>query len=74
VKPVHYIILLNDGVPIPQLQQLTYTFCHLYPNWTNSIKLPFTTQAAHKMAYLLGELKIDNPKIHAHLQRSYFYL
>jgi len=74
VKPVHYIILRNDDLPVPQLQQLTYMFCHLYPNWTNSIKLPFTTQAAHKMAYLVGELKIEKPKIHAHLQHSYFYL
>jgi len=75
VKPVHYVVLHNDDVPIGQLQQLTYTFCHLYPNWTNSIKLPFQTQAAHKMAYLLGDLKeLDSPSIHQNLYRSYFYL
>jgi len=75
VKPVHYVILHNDELPLQQLQQLTYTFCHLYPNWTNSIKLPFQTQAAHKMAYLLGDLKeLDSPKIHENLYRSYFYL
>jgi len=74
VKPVHYIIISNDGLPMDQLQQLTYAFCHLYPNWTNSIKLPFVTQAAHKMAYLIGDLKIDNPNLHQNLYRSYFYL
>jgi len=74
VKPVHYIVVQNDGIPIRELQQFTYTFCHLYPNWTNSIKLPFPTQAAHKMAYLLGDLKIEKPELHKNLFKSYFYL
>jgi len=74
VKPVHYVILQNDSLPLPELQQLTYTFCHMYPNWTNSIKLPFQTQAAHKMAYLVGELQLDVPSVHQNLFRSYFYL
>jgi len=74
VKPVHYIVLVNDGLPLRELQQLTYTFCHLYPNWTNSIKLPFPTQAAHKMAYLVGDLKIDKPHLNPNLYTSYFYL
>lgn len=74
VKPVNYIIVRNDGLPIKELQQLTYCFCHLYPNWTNSIKLPFPTQAAHKLAYLVGDLKIDKPVLHAHLHQSLFYL
>jgi len=58
VKPVHYVVLHNDDVPLGQLQQLTYTFCHLYPNWTNSIKLPFQTQAAHK--YLTNTITIKS--------------
>jgi hypothetical protein len=74
VKPVHYILVRNDGLPIQELQQLTYCLCHLYPNWTNSIKLPFPTQAAHKLAYLVGDLKIDKPVLHAQLNRSLFYL
>jgi len=74
VKPVHYVIIKNDGVPIKELQQLTYCFCHLYPNWTNSIKLPFPTQAAHKLAYLLGDLKLDKPVLHQNLFKSLFYL
>jgi len=74
VKPVHYAIIKNDGIPIRELQQLTYCFCHLYPNWTNSIKLPFPTQAAHKLAYLLGDLKIDKPVLNSNLFRTLFYL
>uniref|UniRef100_A0A6B2KY93 Piwi domain-containing protein n=1 Tax=Arcella intermedia TaxID=1963864 RepID=A0A6B2KY93_9EUKA len=74
VKPVHYIVIHNDDMPLNEFQQLTYNFCHLYPNWTNSIKLPFVTQAAHKMAYLLGDLKLENPSLHQNLYTSYFYL
>jgi len=74
VKPVHYIIIKNDDIPIKELQQLTYCLCHLYPNWTNSIKLPFPTQAAHKLAYLLGDLKIEKPVLHSKLFHSLFYL
>jgi len=74
VKPVHYAIIKNDGLPVRELQQLTFCLCHLYPNWTNSIKLPFPTQAAHKLAYLLGDLKIDKPVLHNNLFRSLFYL
>uniref|UniRef100_A0A6B2KXT7 Piwi domain-containing protein n=1 Tax=Arcella intermedia TaxID=1963864 RepID=A0A6B2KXT7_9EUKA len=74
VKPVHYIVIHNDNIPLNEFQQLTYNFCHLYPNWTNSIKLPFVTQAAHKMAYLLGDLKLENPTLHQNLYTSYFYL
>jgi len=73
-KPVQYIILQNDGIPLKELQQLTFTACHLYPNWTASIKLPFPTQAAHKMAYLLGEIKVAEPQIHPNLHKTYFYL
>jgi len=35
VKPVHYIILHNDNaMPMKDLQNLTFTMCHVYPNWT----------------------------------------
>jgi len=74
VRPVQYIVVHNDGIPIADAQQITFTCCHLYPNWSNSIKLPFTTQAAHKLAYLLGEIKMENPEIHQNLRRGYPYL
>jgi len=75
VKPVHYIIVHDDGFcSMDELQQITYTMCFLYPNWTDAIKIPFVTQAAHKLAYLLGDLEIDTPQIHQNLNRTYFYL
>jgi len=75
VKPVHYILIHDDGLcTMDELQQITYTMCFLYPNWTDAIKIPFVTQAAHKMAYLLGDLDIEEPQIHQNLNRTYFYL
>jgi len=76
VKPVRYIVLNHDEskVPLQHLQQLTYAMCHLYPNWTDSIKLPIVTQCAHKMAYLLGELNEKDPKVADTLFNTYFYL
>jgi len=75
VKPVHYIIMHNDNtLPLDQLQALTYTMCHVYPNWTDSIKLPFPTQLAHKLAFLMGESQITKPEIHRDLFKTYFYL
>jgi len=75
VKPVHYIIMHNDNfVPLKELQALTYAMCHVYPNWTDSIKLPFPTQLAHKLAFLMGESQITKPEIHKDLFKTYFYL
>jgi len=75
VKPVHYAILHNDNaIPMQQLQQLTFTMCHCYPNWTDSIKLPFPTQLAHKLAFQMGETLIAKPVIHQDLHKTYFYL
>jgi len=75
VKPVHYVMIHDDQYcTTRELQQITYTMCHLYPNWTDAIKIPFVTQAAHKMAYMLGDLDIEDPEIHQNLTRTYFYL
>jgi len=75
VKPVHYIIMHNDNaIPMKEFQALTFTMCHVYPNWTDSIKLPFPTQLAHKLAFQTGECQIQKPEIHADLFKTYFYL
>jgi len=75
VKPVHYVILYYDRViSLEQLQTLTFTMCHCYPNWTDAIKLPFPTQLAHKLAYQMGESAIQKPTIHQDLYQTYFYL
>jgi aubergine-like protein len=54
VKPTRYLLLQNDNradqkLPLADIQNLTFTTCYLYPNWTDSIKLPAPTQLAHKV-------------------------
>jgi len=72
-KPIHYCIIKGSNViPIAQFQYLTFVMCHLYPNWASSIRVPFVTQAAHKLAYLLGDLSV--PEINKKLASSFFYL
>jgi len=76
VKPVNYVLLENttETVSLHDLQHFTYIMCHMYPNWTSSIKLPFPTQMAHKIAYTLGECKIENPVINEKLKNTLFFL
>lgn len=75
VKPVRYVVIEDDKkIPRPDLQQVTNTLCYLYPNWADAIKLPFPTQLAHKLAYLMGEIKVDDPRLHASLFKTYCYL
>jgi len=72
-KPVHYCLIHGANVvDLAQFQQLTFFMCHMYPNWANAIKVPFVTQAAHKLAYLLGGE--SNVSVHEHLKSSFFYL
>jgi len=74
VRPVRYIILHNDNaVPMAEFQALTYALCHVYPNWPDSITIPFPTQLAHKLAFLLGE-SLQQINIHAALNKNYYYL
>jgi hypothetical protein len=75
VKPVRYVVIEDDKkIPRPDLQQVTNTLCYLYPNWADAIKLPFPTQLAHKLAYLMGEIKVDDPRLHQSLFKTYCYL
>jgi len=75
VKPVHYSFVHNFGhVPMEEFQRLTFALCHLYPNWTDAIKLPLPTQLAHKLAWQMGETSINSPSVHANFFNSCFYL
>uniref|UniRef100_A0A6B2LF81 Piwi domain-containing protein n=1 Tax=Arcella intermedia TaxID=1963864 RepID=A0A6B2LF81_9EUKA len=64
VKPVHYVFLLKQSkIPMAEFQNLTFSLCHLYPNWPDAIKLPLPTQLAHKLAWQVGECVKPDPKI-----------
>lgn len=55
VTPTHYIVLENDTTIKPDhIQRLSYKLCHMYYNWTGTVRVPAPCQYAHKLAYLIG--------------------
>lgn len=56
VTPTHYIVVANTaGIKPDHLQKLAYKLCHLYYNWSGTIRVPAPCQYAHKLAYLVGQ-------------------
>lgn len=56
VNPTHYIVLHDSGNIKPDhLQRLAYKLCHLYYNWSGTIRVPAPCLYAHKLAALVGQ-------------------
>jgi aubergine len=72
VSPTSYNVILDEwGMPPDQVQLLTYRYCHLYYNWTGSIRVPAMCQYAHKLAFLVGQHIHQSPSNHLE-NRLYF--
>ena len=52
VTPTHFFVSLNESTDISktQLENITYSLCYAYSNWSGSIKVPAPCQLAHKIA------------------------
>lgn len=56
VTPTHYHVLFDNTRLEPwRLHQLTYKLCHMYYNWSGTIRVPGPCQYAHKNAFLNGQ-------------------
>ncbi|CAG9858425.1 unnamed protein product [Phyllotreta striolata] len=56
VNPTHYIVLHDTcGLKPDHVQRLCYKLCHLYYNWSGTIRVPAPCQYAHKLASLVGQ-------------------
>ncbi|KII71452.1 Piwi-like protein 1 [Thelohanellus kitauei] len=56
VNPTHYIVLHNNTrLPTNNLQRLSYKLCHLYFNWTGTVRVPAPCQYAHKLCFLVSQ-------------------
>jgi len=54
-KPCRFIVSVRDPQLMAcNLEQLTWSMCHDYNNWTGPVKLPAPVQNAHKLAELAG--------------------
>lgn len=60
--PTNYnIIYDNCGLSPDRLQVLTHKLCHLYYNWTGTVRVPAVCQYAHKLSLLVGQYFHVNP-------------
>lgn len=58
VTPTHCVVLEDENGYAPDVvQRLTYKLCFLYYNWPGTVRVPACCQYAHKMAFLVGQLK-----------------
>lgn len=54
--PTNYnVIYDNSGLNPDQMQRLTFKLCHLYYNWTGTVRVPAVCQYAHKLSLLVGQ-------------------
>lgn len=57
VTPTYYNVVhdTNPSINPERLQRLTYKLCHLYYNWSGTVRVPAPCQYAHKLAFLCGQ-------------------
>ncbi|XP_034243669.1 piwi-like protein Siwi [Thrips palmi] len=73
VSPVSYNVLYDTvNLPPERLQRMTYKFCHLYYNWSGTVRVPAPCQYAHKLAFLVGQAIHQEP--HAQLSDLLYFL
>jgi len=73
VAPTHYTILVNTtGLSTDRIQMLTYKMCHLYFNWSGTVRIPAVSQYAKKLAFLTGQ-SIHKP-VHEDLRNTLYFL
>ncbi|XP_075063228.1 piwi-like protein 2 [Mixophyes fleayi] len=62
--PTHYICVMNAANLSPDhLQRLTFKLCHMYWNWSGTIRVPAPCKYAHKLAFLSGQFLHHEPSI-----------
>lgn len=71
--PTHYHVLIDQSqLTADQIQFLTYKLCHLYFNWSATVKVPAPCQYAHKLAKLIGQS--IHQETHKRIEHLLFYL
>lgn len=73
VTPTSYNVIHDTSGANPgQLQRLTYKLCHMYYNWSGTVRVPAVCQYAHKLAFLVGQTLHKQP--HAQLADLLYFL
>ncbi|XP_032869778.1 piwi-like protein 2 [Amblyraja radiata] len=71
--PTRYICVFNSlNLSPDHIQRLTFKLCHMYWNWSGTIRVPAPCKYAHKLAFLCGQSLHQEPS--AMLSELLFYL
>ena len=63
VSPCSYNVIADSTNWKPdQMQRLTYKLCHMYYNWSGTVRVPAPCQYAHKLAYLVAQYLRFSPE------------
>lgn len=56
VSPTAFNVISDTtGWTPDQMQRMTFKMCHMYYNWSGTVKVPATCQYAHKLAFLVSQ-------------------
>ncbi|KAJ8941721.1 hypothetical protein NQ318_023317 [Aromia moschata] len=73
VAPTSYNVIEDTmGLPPDRMQMLTYKLCHMYYNWSGTVRVPAPCQYAHKLAFLVAQA-LHRPA-HRALETTLYYL
>ena len=62
VTPTGYNIIEDTlGLDADKIQRLTYKLCHMYFNWSGTVRVPAPCQYAHKLAFLVSQSIHQSP-------------
>lgn len=71
--PSNYNVIHDTtGLKPDHIQMLTYKLCHLYYNWTGTVRVPHVCQYAHKLSLLLGQYFHEEPN--QQLEKKLYFL
>lgn len=73
VMPTHYVVIHDPANhKVDNIQRLAFKLCHMYYNWSGTIRVPAPCQYAHKLAGLVGQYIGKQP--HPSLEDKLYYL
>jgi len=56
VSPTSYNVIEDTlGIDANKIQRFTYKMCHMYFNWSGTVRVPAPCQYAHKLAFLTAQ-------------------
>lgn len=68
----YHVIADNTGWAPDRIQRLTYKLCHLYYNWSGTVRVPAPCQYAHKLAFLVAQFLRHEPS--SQMEEILYYL